>query len=410
MPQKSVLIIDESAPLRDYLAAKLAEADVVVIKASNGVEGSAKLIHHKPDLVISDYHLAERNLVQVVQTKLSDVSVSSVPVICCTSRLAPEKIEELGRLGVRHVFTKPLKIDELWHVVSQTLKVALPLDESPCILDAHVNENVVFVEVALGFNSEKINLLEYKLQELLALHSLEIPKFLVMFSNLEVKPSDLPKVRRLFEILVGLTRGRVKWVTVLTQSQATETALRSLGGLGEMGITDSLEKAMDQLWDQEKFGTFLQEARPLEGSALAFHFGQDKALEDLSEKLRNQEAHLRIAVVDDDFIVQEIVKNAFAPTGSTVWTFDDGHDFLSDPPAELDLILLDLLMPRVGGFGVLEALAEKGDGTPVIVLSSVSRRDTVLKALGYGIRSYITKPLKPETLLRKAFEVVGSHF
>jgi CheY-like chemotaxis protein len=115
-------------------------------------------------------------------------------------------------------------------------------------------------------------------------------------------------------------------------------------------------------------------------------------------------------VVDDDFIVQEIVKNTFGPSGSEVLTFDDGGEFLDANPADLDLLFLDLMMPRVDGFKVMAALREKGDQTPIIVLSALNGRETVLRAMSFGIRSYITKPLKPDDLLRKTFEVVGSHF
>jgi len=410
MAQKSVLIIDGSAPFRDYVATKLEGFKLVVIKAANGVDGLGKLLNQRPDLIIADYFLPQRDLVSILKAKNSDVTVADIPIIVCTGRISREKLVELAQLKVRKIFTKPLKIDQLWQAASEVLGVKITLDESPCILDAHINENVVFVEVAMGLNFEKISLLEFKLHELMAIHSLEVPKFLVMLSSLELKEADLPKIRRLFEILVEFTRGRVRWVKVLTQSKAVETALRGLLEFSELSITDSLEKAMDELLDKDKIETFLQEAKPVESSSVEMRFGQDKALTDLSQRIQSEGADLRIAVVDDDFVVQEIVKNTFAASGSTVLAFDDGDDFLNKIPADLDLIFLDLMMPRVDGFGVMEKLKALGSLTPIIVLSAVSRRDTVLRALGYGIRSYMTKPLKPNELLRKTFEVVGTHF
>ncbi len=183
-------------------------------------------------------------------------------------------------------------------------------------MDAHVNENVVFVEVALGLNFEKISLLEFKLHELMELHSLELPKFLVMLSSLELNAPDLPKIRRLFEILVGLTRGPHQWVKVLTQSKAVEMALRGLWEFSELSITDSLEKAMEELLDKEKMESFLQDAKPVESASLEMRFDNDKALTDLSNRMRSEGGDLTVAVVDDDFVVQEIVKNTFAPSGN----------------------------------------------------------------------------------------------
>lgn len=410
MAKKSVLIIDESPSFRDYVAAKLESFDLVVIKAVNGVDGGAKLVHHRPDLVIADYFLSQRTLVSILKAKKGDVTVTDIPVIVCSSRINRDKLVELTQLGVRKVFMKPLKIDQLWQAVGEVLGQKIGLDESPCILDAHVNESVVFIEVAMGLNFEKINLLEFKLNELLALHALAIPKFLVMMSSLDIKDTDLPKVRRFFEILVSLTKGRVKWIKVLTQSKVLENTLRGIWEFSEISVTDNLGKAMDELLEKNNLETFLQEAKPVESSALEMRFDSDKALVELSNRMRSEGGDLRVAVVDDDFIVQEIVKNTFAPSGSEVLTFDDGGEFLAAIPDDLDLVFLDLMMPKVDGFAVMEQLKASGNQTPIIVLSALSRRDTVLRAMTFGIRSYITKPLKPDDLLRKTFEVVGSHF
>jgi DNA-binding response OmpR family regulator len=409
MAKKSVLIIDDTPQFRDYVAAKLEAFDLVVIKAVNGVDGAAKLMNHRPDLVIADYFVSQKSLVSTLKSKNNDVTVSDIPVIVCASRISRDKLVELSQLGVRKIFQKPLKIDQLWQAVGEILGMKITLDASPCILDAHVNENVVFVEVAVGLNFEKINLLEFKLHELLLLHNLAVPKFLVMISSLELKETDLPKLRRLFEILVGLTRGRVKWIKVLSQSKTIEATLRGIWEFSEISVTDNLGKAMDELLEKADIEAFLQETRPVE-SSLEMRFDNDKALTELSQRMQSEGADLRIAVVDDDFIVQEIVKNTFAASGSTVFTFDDGEDFLAQVPPDLDLLFLDLMMPKVDGFGVLEGLKEFASTVPVIVLSAVSRRDTVLRALSYGIRSYMTKPLKPDELLRKTFEVVGTHF
>lgn len=410
MARRTVLIIDESPQFRDYVATKLEEFNLDVIKAVNGVDGAAKLKNYRPDLVIADYFVTQKPLTETLRTKKNDVTVADIPVIVCTTRIARDKLVELAQLGVRKILMKPLKIDQLWEAAGDELGIKITLDESPCILDAHINEDVVFIEVALGLNFEKISLLEFKLNELLALHNLAIPKFLIMLSSLELKDADLVKIRRLFEILMGFTRGRVKWVKVLTQAPAVREALKGLWEFSEMTITDSLEVAMDELLDKAQFETFLQEAQPLDSSAVGMKLDSDKAIAELTTRMAAQGGDLRIAVVDDDFLVQAIVQNTFAASGSQVFPFNDGVEFLQAVPPDLDLIFLDLMMPRLDGFAVLERLKAAGAATPVIVLSALSQRETVLRALGYGIRSYMTKPLKPDDLLRKTFEVVGTHF
>lgn len=410
--RKSVLIIDESPLFRDYLAEKLEGYGLVVIKALNGVDGAGKITHHRPDLVISDYYLSQRDLLTILKAKQSDITTADIPVIVISSRVSRDKLLELAQYSVKKFFTKPLKIDLLWQAVTEILGIKIELDETPCILEAHVNEDIVFIEAAMGLNLEKISMLDFKIKELLKIHSLEIPKFLVMFSNLEIREQDKVKIRKLFDILVSFTRGRIKWVKVLTQSANVERAIRGFWEYSEILVTDNLEKALDDLSEKNVKESLLQgagEAVDEAASSLELRFEQDKAFQDLRARLRSESADLTFAVVDDDFIVQEIVKNTFQSMGSKILAFDDGKSFMQAVPEDLDLIFLDLMMPGMNGFEVMEKLKAAGRQTPIIILSALSRRETVLRAMSFGIRSYITKPIKPDDVMRKTFEAVGMH-
>jgi DNA-binding response OmpR family regulator len=75
-----------------------------------------------------------------------------------------------------------------------------------------------------------------------------------------------------------------------------------------------------------------------------------------------------------------------------------------------DLVFLDLMMPEVNGFQVLQHMSKEEIEAPVIVFSALSKKETVIKAVGYGIKSYMIKPLKPEQLLKKAEEILNTSF
>jgi len=68
------------------------------------------------------------------------------------------------------------------------------------------------------------------------------------------------------------------------------------------------------------------------------------------------------------------------------------------------------MMPNMNGFEVLMKLHEKHIATPVIVLSAVSQREAVLKVLSAGVKSYMIKPLKPDSILKKTIEVLNGGF
>ena len=68
------------------------------------------------------------------------------------------------------------------------------------------------------------------------------------------------------------------------------------------------------------------------------------------------------------------------------------------------------MMPEITGFQVLEYLKQKNRRLPIIVLSALSQKETITKALGLGIKSYMIKPLNPEGLQKKAVEILSSTF
>jgi DNA-binding response OmpR family regulator len=77
---------------------------------------------------------------------------------------------------------------------------------------------------------------------------------------------------------------------------------------------------------------------------------------------------------------------------------------------EYDLAFLDLMMPRVDGFEVLKALQARHISYPVIVLSAISQRDAMIKAIQMGVKSYLVKPLKPEDIFVKSIEILKANF
>ena len=112
----------------------------------------------------------------------------------------------------------------------------------------------------------------------------------------------------------------------------------------------------------------------------------------------------KILVIDDEIEIREILTKAFSIQGHQVTTAIDGQDGL-DVVREIvpDLILLDLTMPRMDGYQVLEVL--KSDTTlrniPVIILTALSNKAEVIKGLEQGANDYIGKPFSLQELLAR---------
>ncbi|MCD6396997.1 MAG: response regulator, partial [Spirochaetaceae bacterium] len=118
-----------------------------------------------------------------------------------------------------------------------------------------------------------------------------------------------------------------------------------------------------------------------------------------------------VAIVDDDLIIRELIKTVFSETSWELKTFENGKEFLlAENTTKFDLIFLDLMMPVLTGFQVLEFLKKQNKKLPIIVLSTLSQKETITKAISLGIKSYMTKPLNPEGLQNKAVEILSSTF
>ncbi|MDR1028982.1 MAG: response regulator transcription factor [Clostridiales Family XIII bacterium] len=101
----------------------------------------------------------------------------------------------------------------------------------------------------------------------------------------------------------------------------------------------------------------------------------------------------KILVVEDEANIRELITYNLASEGYELIVAEDGKQGLASAEAERpDLILLDLMLPSLDGYGVIRALRDAGDSTPVIMLTA--KNDEVDKVLGleFGADDYITKP------------------
>lgn len=116
----------------------------------------------------------------------------------------------------------------------------------------------------------------------------------------------------------------------------------------------------------------------------------------------SQPQHNRILVVDDDKIIVEILKQSLTLAGYDVDSANDGEEGLKlARELEPDLILLDVMMPRLDGYSVCQSLKQdpKTQFIPVVILTALSDRDNKFKALEAGADEFIRKPPDRQELL-----------
>lgn len=415
------MVVDESALFRGFLNQKLREFGFETVTAINGLDGSTKLRREMPDLLIMDYYLSRMSATELLQKKAEDPNTGRIPVIMASSKIDRDQLVQVTKLGVRKIFTKPIRIDSLVEAISELLGVSLNIDDTPCMIEAHFNDDILFVEVAQGLNREKIELLKYKVVELMELYEAKSPKVLIIMSSIDIGAEDSIKLGSLLSSVLENTDARPQQVKILTNSDYVSEFVADRSDYAGIEVTSSLDQAMDGLLgakadefmdkDTNTVGQgFLQATAPRKDGEetidIQFRGDQSSGFD-----LETMGKAVTIAIVDDDFVIRELVKAVLADTNFTILEYENGKEFVNDPEAEsADLVFLDLMMPEMDGFQVMAEMKRQERSVPIIVLSALSQRETVVKALKSGVTSYIIKPLDPASVLNKAKEILKANF
>ena len=108
----------------------------------------------------------------------------------------------------------------------------------------------------------------------------------------------------------------------------------------------------------------------------------------------------KILVVEDEKDIQNIIKAFLENAGYKVETADDGLDGINIiQKNKFDLILLDIMMPKIDGFVVCEMI-RKNSNVPIIILTALTDEESQLKGFDKLADDYITKPFSMPIVLK----------
>ena len=128
----------------------------------------------------------------------------------------------------------------------------------------------------------------------------------------------------------------------------------------------------------------------------------DSSAAEVGTVLPEQSTPGRILVVDDDELNRDVLAERLTRQGHIVSTAADGEEALVQARQNAyDLILLDVMMPRLDGYGTLRALKADEDlcFIPVIMISAIDELSSVARCITIGAHDYLPKPFNA-TLLR----------
>lgn len=114
----------------------------------------------------------------------------------------------------------------------------------------------------------------------------------------------------------------------------------------------------------------------------------------------------KILIVEDDPSIQALLHDFIKEAGHNIVLAADGVEALakySEQP--FDLVLLDIMLPKIDGYGVCEVIRQKSD-VPIIMLTALDSEQSQIKGLDLQADDYVTKPFSMPVLLRKIAAVL----
>jgi DNA-binding response OmpR family regulator len=120
----------------------------------------------------------------------------------------------------------------------------------------------------------------------------------------------------------------------------------------------------------------------------------------------------RVLVIEDDPVIIHLIEHILSRKGFAVEVATDGRQAqaLIETASPPSVIVLDVMLPFVGGFELVECIRSRQDWkrVPILMLTSKSQESYVVRAFGAGVDDYVIKPFRPEELVARVKRLAGA--
>lgn len=245
------------------------------------------------------------------------------------------------------------------------------------------------------------------------------------FAAGEVKPSILKNIEsiyrstRNFDEAFKASKQIIDYYLSINQKEAARGFVSSLPPYGDKDAIYRKELiemigVKDESWSQGVTGSWLDDKLPRASQLIAGLPGYPAARIPLaSRQEKAMFAHMTVLIVDDDAGVCKILSTALKAIGCHTLTASDGSEGLElAKNNHVDLIISDLLMPKMDGSQFFAALSkdEKLKNIPFVCLSSRGQEDEKLAAFEKGVEDYWVKPFVISEILARAKKILQREY
>lgn len=110
----------------------------------------------------------------------------------------------------------------------------------------------------------------------------------------------------------------------------------------------------------------------------------------------------RILIIEDELPIQNIIRNFLVEAGYDVITSQDGiTGFNMLTNNDIDLILLDIMLPKIDGYAVTNLIRSQGNNVPIIMITALGSEENQIKGFDLMVDDYITKPFSMPLVIKR---------
>jgi two-component system, NtrC family, response regulator HydG len=355
----NILVVDDEPGIRTTMAGILEDEGYNVVVAEDGYKGIEAASKTKFNIAFIDVRMPGINGVETLK-EVKKVSPDTI-VFIMTAFFAEDILQEAVKLGAQAILYKPLDIDLILRIIKQGMTKA----------------NILVVDDEFSTRETLRGVLEDRGYQVAvaedghtAIEMAEKTHFDIMFIDVVMPGIDGFKTLEEIKKIDPKTK-----VIIMTGYD----------------IEDLVEKAISR-------GASTCISKPIDN--------MDKLLQ-LLRAVKEDLVQTFILVVDDEFSIRETLRGVLEDKGYQVTVAEDGHTAIEmAKKTHFDIMFIDVMMPGIDGFKMLEEIKKVDPKTKVIMMTGYNIEDFVEKAISLGAFAYISKPINMVELLQLTIKAI----
>lgn len=447
---KNVLMIDCPTSLAELLAGKFAEDKIEVSIVQGKLDSVTRMIGSLPDLAITYIRKEEdeKSIIEWLTRIHSDINASRTPIIAIGTSRDVHELTDFTKLGVRKFFVTPFKFDLFFYYIENILQMRFVIDRTQGIVNLHVNNNMLFIEISKAINRAKVSILHYIITEAIDALALQMPLILLVIESIDLTYVDGINIEYILDTIIKTKGVLMKNIKVITNNAFVKelieghTNYESVEVLGDarsaLTAIDNSDKVLavrtkesgrptipaNASVEEQIFAKVLTPTNTdfIPDVDLRFSFDDTKSFTlpfmlSSTAKGAAQPTYTdarRVAILAANNTILDDFAACFRTKGFMPDTFNDGALFMGIMQAKngtsmrdkkYDLVVVDITMKSFGGFASLSKLALLPLRPVIFVYTNSVPREVVVKAISVGANQYFVRPQTPLDVVEKAVSI-----